>query len=327
MKIWYDARTGKQVRYGIAIAKRLRKAGHTVLLTTREHPDTVALAELLGESFEVVGKYVASSLLARLQESARRMLLFCEKFEDEPPDVCISHRSVESCRIGFGLNIPVISTHDTVHNEVISRLTMPLTDFLVVSKSIPRRFYESYGIARVFRFAGVDEIAWTKNYKPTLEMDYGRPLIVVRQMETKAIYTQGKKDMTEMLAFKLASLGKVVFLPRYDKLERKGLIVPQKFVDSANLAGCADLVLSIGGTMSREAALQGTPSIVIRPVGISYANEYLSDKGFPLFTVDPSEVFTYAKRYIGKRADVGDLMKQMEDPTDTIERITREKIK
>jgi len=56
MKIWYDACTGKQVRYGDAIARRLRTLGHEIILTTRKHPDTLALAGLLKEKFEQVGK-------------------------------------------------------------------------------------------------------------------------------------------------------------------------------------------------------------------------------------------------------------------------------
>jgi len=42
VKIWYDAGTGKQVRYGVAIAKRLRAEGHKIILTTRSHPDTLS---------------------------------------------------------------------------------------------------------------------------------------------------------------------------------------------------------------------------------------------------------------------------------------------
>jgi predicted glycosyltransferase len=247
-------------------------------------------------------------------------------FEEEPPDIAVSHRSVELCRVAFGLGIPVVSTHDTVHNNVISKLTMPLTDILVVSRAIPERFYSGYGITKMFRFDGVDEVAWMKDFKSFQEMEYGKPLIVVRQMETRAVYTVGKTDVTEKLAHKLTSLGKVVFLPRYDSRPREGLIVPERFVDSASLVGCADLVLSIGGTLAREAALQGTPSLVIRPIGASYVNNYLSEKGFPLFTIDQSEVLTYARKYVGKIMDVEDLLTELEDPVDVIERVVEEEI-
>jgi len=321
MRVWYDACTGKHVRYGVAIARRLRKLGHEILLTTRKHPDTLALAELLGEKFTVVGKYDPTSPLSRLRESLKRQLLFCKMFEKNRPDVAISHGSVDLCRTAFGVGIPVILTCDSPHAEAVNKLTLPLTDFLVTSKSIPKRFAQGYRIKRVLQFDGVDEVAWMRDFKPLVKYDFGKPLIVVRQFEVKAAYADGKTDPTEELARKLTSLGNVVFLPRYDRRPRKGLIVPESFVDSASLAAQADLVIGVGGTLAREAALQGVPSIVVPTIGRSYVNDYLSSKGFPLFTVKAEKALDYAKKLIGKKFNVKPLLEKLEDPVDVIEKL------
>lgn len=327
MRIWYDACTGKQVRYGVAIAKRLRALGHEVILTTRKHPDTLPLAEFLKEEFIVVGKYVPGPLISRLRESARRQLAFCKMFEKDIPDVAISHRSVELCRVAFGLRIPNISTHDTVHAEAINRLTMPLIDFLVISKALPKSSVKGYGIKKIYRFDGVDEVAWIKNFKPEIKYDYKKPLIVVREIEEKAVYTQEKENLTRILAKKLSSLGNVLFLPRYKKRSVKGLIIPKDFVDSASLVSQADLVISAGGTIAREAALQGIPTIVIPTFGKLHVNIYLAKKGFPIFTSPPDKVLTYVKRLMGKTWDVKNLLETLENPVDVIERIISEEIK
>lgn len=326
MKIWYDACTGKQVRYGVAVAKRLRTLGHEVVLTTRKHPDTLALASLLKEKFVKAGKYDPSSPLLRLKESLKRGLLFCRMFEENVPDVAISHRSVELCRVAFGLGIPNISTHDTVYAEAVNRLTMPLIDFLVVSKALPKRSVEGYGIKKIFWFDGVDEVAWMRGFKPKVKYDYERPLIVVREFEAKAVYAQGKENLTKILAKKLTSLGNVLFLPRYRKQPEKGLIVPKNFVDSANLVSQADLILSAGGTIAREAALQGIPTIVVKLLDKLYVNEYLSRKGFPIFTVSPNKVFRCSKKLLGKRWNVENLLKNLENPVDIIEKVIKEEI-
>jgi len=324
MKIWYDACTGKQIRYGVAIARRLRALGHKLILTTRNHPDTLPLAKLLKEEFIMVGKYDPTSKFSMLKESSQRQLLFCEMFEKEVPDVAISHRSVELCRVAFGLGIPNIATHDTEFADVINKLTMQLIDFLVVSKALPRRFVEGYGIKRIYQFDGVDEVAWMKNFEPEIRYDYNRPLIVVRELETKAAYAKGKENLTRNLARKLTSLGNVVFLPRYQKKPEKGLIVPKEFIDTASLVSQADLVISAGGTISREAALQGVPTIVIPLVGRYHVNIYLSKKGFPIFTVNPERVLSYSKRLLGKKWDVKNLLQNLENPVDVIERIIKE---
>src|SRR5665648_365854 len=127
MKVWYDACTGKQARYGAAIGKASRKLGHEFLFTTREHPDTLPLAKILGEKPIVVGKYNPSTLTSRLQESAERVIEFSKLFKNNPPDLAIAHQSVELCRTAFGLGIPIILTTDTPHALATNRLTIPLS--------------------------------------------------------------------------------------------------------------------------------------------------------------------------------------------------------
>jgi len=318
MRVWYDACTGKHIRYGVAIAKHLRKLGQEVVFTTRKHPDTLALAELLGEKPVVVGKYNPASLLTRLEESAERILQFSKLFKDQLPDFAISSPSIELCRFAFGVNIPSILTADTPHAEAANRLTLPLANTLVASEAIPKKLFEAYGVQKIVQFKGVDEVAWIKGSKPNTSYDYGRPLILVRQIETKAAYACGKDDNTIKLAEKLAHLGSLLFLPRYNKPESKKMAVADSFIDSASLAGQADLVVSAGGTISREAALQGTPSIVISDFGQIEVNKYLHSKGFPIFTVTASQVEAYAKRYLGKRFDVREKLEGLENPLNVI---------
>lgn len=324
MKIWYDACTGKQIRYAVAIAKRLRARGHELILTTRKHPDTLSLAKLLKEEFITVGKYDPTSRLSMLRESSKRQLLFSKMFEKDTPNVAISHRSVELCRVAFGLGIPNIATHDSEFADVINRLTMQLIDFLVVSKALPRSSVEDYGIKKIFRFDGVDEIAWIKDFKPVIKYNFKRPLIVVRELESKAAYAEGGEDLTRILAKKLTSLGNVLFLPRYQKKPEKNLIVPKEFIDTASLVSQADLVVSVGGTISREASLQGVPTIVIPLLGRYCVNNYLAKRGFPLFMVTPEKVFSYSKQLLGKKWDVKDMVQRLENPVDVMEKIVEE---
>jgi predicted glycosyltransferase len=192
-------------------------------------------------------------------------------------------------------------------------------------KAIPQRFFKGFGVQRIIQFDGVDEVAWVKDFVPTKKFDFKRPLIVVRQMEAKASYALGKTDLTERLARKLTSIGNVLFLPRYDFGKRKGLMIPRGFVDSLNVAAHADLVINMGGTMAREAALQGTPSIVISTFSRSYVNEYVAGKGFPLFIVDSSKVMSYAKKYVGRKWDVKGKLDELENPVDIIEKVVEEK--
>jgi len=323
MKIWYDSCTGKHLRYGVAIAKRLRSLGHEVILTTRKHPDTLPLAEFLKEKFIVAGRYNPESLLTRLKESVRRQLLFCKIFERNAPDVAISHGSVDQCRVAFGLGIPIISTVDTPYAEAVHRLTLPLSNYIVASKAIPRSILQTYNVkGEIIGFDGVDEVAWIKDFEPRIRYDFGRPLIVVRQFEEKAFYTKKKVNLLT-LASKLTQFGKIVFLSRYSRKMIRGLVIPKGFVDSVSLVGQADLFVGVGGTITREAALQGTPAIIVNVLRKQHVNDFLAQKGFPIFKAKPSDVLRLAEELLGEKRDVKHLLAKLENPVDVITDIVR----
>jgi len=320
MRIWYDACTGKHVRYGSAIGQRLRKAGHDFIFTTREHPDTLPLAQILGEKPVVIGKYNPSTLYSRLEESAERVIALSKFFKGNPPDVAVAHQSVELCRTAFGLGIPIVLTADTPYAAAVNRLTIPFAHTVVVSEALPKSFVAQYCAKNQVRFNGVDEVAWIKDFKPAKIDTVNKPLIVIRQIETKAAYAGGKPDLANVMAEKLGKLGNVQLIERYLGRDEK-FRSKEGFVDSARLVANADLVVSYGGTIAREAALQGVPSVAVSDMAKTYVNRYLTRKGFPLFYTTERGVLAYAKRYLGRRFDVKDKLAEFENPVDVIEKV------
>ncbi len=232
MKVWYDACTGKHTRYGAVIGRRLRASGHEYIFTTRAHPDTLPLAKILGEKPLVVGKYSPSTLAARLEESSERIIAFSKMFKDNKPDAAIAHQSVELCRTAFGLGIPIILTADTPHALAVNRLTIPFAHTVVVSEALPKSFTQTYCAQRVVPFKGVDEVAWIKGFKPKKIPSLKKPLIVLRQIETKAAYAKGKADTAKTLAEQLSELGHVHLVERYNG-EGETCGVKPEFEDTA----------------------------------------------------------------------------------------------
>jgi uncharacterized protein len=320
MKVWYDACTGKHTRYGAIIGKRLRADGHKFIFTTREHPDTIPLAKALGENPIVVGKYNPSTLTSRLQESAERIIAFAKLFKDNKPDIAIAHQSVELCRVAFGLGIPIILTADTPHAQAVNMLTIPFAYTVVVSEALPESFTNQYCAQNVVRFKGVDEVAWIKDYQIPRRSKQKEPLIVLRQVETKAAYAKGEHDTARTLAEQLEDLGNVNLLQRYNT-EGATYEGKSSFEDSVALVANADLVVSYGGTISREAALMGIPSIAISEMADTPVNTYLSKKGFPFFITTEEGVMDLAKKHLGKRSNVTAKLGALENPVDVIAKI------
>ncbi|MGQ9726807.1 MAG: DUF354 domain-containing protein, partial [Candidatus Bathycorpusculaceae bacterium] len=172
----------------------------------------------------------------------------------------------------------------------------------------------------IISFDGVDEVAWIKDFKPKIVYDFGKPLIVVRQLEERATYTKKVVD-TVALAKKLTRLGNVVYLSRYHRKNISKLIVPKEFVDSSSLVAQADLFVGAGGTITREAALQGTPAIIIDTFQKQHVNDFLAKKGFPIFKTKLSNVPKLAEKLLGKKKDIKHLLAELENPVDAITNI------
>jgi uncharacterized protein len=325
MKVWYDALTGKHMRYGVAIAHHLRSRGHEVLITTRNHPDTLGVAEFLEEKVTAIGQYNPETLMTRLKSGVTRQLELCRIFEKQDFDVAISHGSADLCRVAFGLGKPVVTTVDTPYAYAVHKLTLPLSKYIVKSSAIANETLDKYIVdGEVVNFDSVDEVAWIKGFKPKVNYSYKKPLVVIRPLEDKAVYAEKSVDILK-LAEKLSRKATVVYLDRYRRSPLKGLIVPDGFVDSASLVAQADLFIGVGGTITREAALQGTPAIVLNVFEKQEVNDFLVDRGFPIVKTDICGAEALAEDLLGEKFDVSRLLSKLESPVDTIARLVEAK--
>jgi predicted glycosyltransferase len=100
-----------------------------------------------------------------------------------------------------------------------------------------------------------------------LGLDRARPVVVVRTPPSVSLYHRFENDLFAQVLLRLRddpAGPQVVVLPRVaeqrDELVRAGgFVVPDRVVDAQSLVAFADLVISAGGTMNREAVALGTP--------------------------------------------------------------------
>lgn len=300
MKVWYDARNDRDLKFGCALSKELKKRGHDFIFTALDRPETLPLAALFGEDPRVIGKPGSASVISGLQANTQRIIEFCELFEDNSPDVVITPQSAEVVRTAYGLGIPIILTADTPDGDALNRLTIPFAHTVVISEALPKRFPKAYCAQRVIQFKGVDEVAWVERSKSHRASASKNPLIIYEPSPSEA-------KSHEVLTKKLAELGEVYVLGQSDSVE-----------NSAVLVSNADLVVSYGGSVCREAALQGVSSIAISDASRVSLNTYLVKKNFPLFITDKSRVIGLAKKYLGRRFDVAEQLANMENPVKVV---------
>jgi hypothetical protein len=160
----------------------------------------------------------------------------------------------------------------TVQHNVNCRLA----GAVVVPDAIPPQRLSRYGASgKLHRYVGLKEEYYLADFEPDrsvlaeLAIDPQRPLVVVRTPPEVSLYhrfsNQLFADVLERLSAEAQEHGlQAVVLPRVDSQREElgrasGFVVPVRAIDAQSLIAFADVVISAGGTMNREAVALGTP--------------------------------------------------------------------
>jgi predicted glycosyltransferase len=147
---------------------------------------------------------------------------------------------------------------------------------VVVPDSIPAERLARYGAVppKLLQYQGLKEEYYLSDFSAdpavlgSLRIDAGRVLVVLRPPPDVSLYHRHANPLFPLTLRHLGSLESVhaVVLPRTEEqrdyvrsLGLPSVIVPEYAVDAQSLIALADLVVSAGGTMNREAAALGVP--------------------------------------------------------------------
>ena len=140
-----------------------------------------------------------------------------------------------------------------------------------------------------------------------LGLDPDAPLAVVRTPPEVSLYHRFEHDLFGAILTRLREQGQVVVLPRTPEQREQiaaagGFVVPQGAVDGPSLVAFADLVVSAGGTMNREAVALGTPVWTTFEGRLGAVDERLIAEG-RLRRLERAEDVVLERRADGARAD------------------------
>ncbi|HEY8867457.1 MAG TPA: DUF354 domain-containing protein, partial [Solirubrobacteraceae bacterium] len=168
------------------------------------------------------------------------------------------------------LRIPATTTFDYEWAAVQHNVNCRLAHAVVVPEAIPPERLQRYGAGhKLHRYPGLKEEYYLADFEPDdavlaeLGLDAAQPIAVVRTPPAVALYHRFENDVFAQVLRRLRGAQAVV-LPRTPEqraeLARKGgFIVPARAIDAQSLIAHADVVISAGGTMNREAVALGTP--------------------------------------------------------------------
>ena len=276
MRVWIDLTNSPHVLVLRPIVAVLRERGVDVRITARDFAQTVGLAERFGLRAAIIGRHRGGRLAAKAAGLASRSAALARWAAGEQRrrgrfDLALGHGSNDVTVAAAALRIPRSTMFDYEWATVQHTINCRLSQAVVVPDAIPPERLSRYGAdGKLEPYPGLKEEYYLADFTPDpgvlgeLGLRDDAPLAVVRTPPAVSLYHRFENPLFAAALERLREQGQVVVLPRTDEQRAElrragGYVVPERAIDAQSLIALADLVVSAGGTMNREAVALGTP--------------------------------------------------------------------
>jgi predicted glycosyltransferase len=254
----------------------LEARGDEVEITAREYAQTLQLIEQHGLNATVIGHHGGRSRFGKARQLTSRLHALREWARGRDFDIALAHGSHELTVTARRLGIPSSTTFDYEYAWLQHELGCRAATKVVVPESIPPERLARYGARppKLLEYPGLKEEYYLSDFEPdprvlgAWKLDPARTLVVLRPPPDVSLYHRHSNPLFPQTLQHLGRLDTVhaIVIPRtveqrdyVRSLELPSVIVPEQAVDAQSLIAYADLVVSAGGTMNREAAALGVP--------------------------------------------------------------------
>jgi uncharacterized protein len=319
MRVWIDLTNSPHVLVMGPVIECLRAEGHDVRVTARDFAQTLELCERLHIAHTPVGHHRGERLTAKLGGLASRStalvrwaLADARAAGGARFDIALGHGSNDVSVAAATLRVPSSTMFDYEWASVQHHVNCRLARAVVVPDTIPPERLSPYGAnGKIRPYAGLKEEYYLADFTPDpavlveLALDPQRPIAVIRTPPEVSLYHRFANDLfadvlTRAREAAAREGAQVVVLPRTAAQRAElgtvpGFVVPPHAIDAQSLIAHADLVISAGGTMNREAVALGTPVHTTFEGRMGAVDERLIAEGRLRKLTDPGEL-SFAKR-------------------------------
>jgi predicted glycosyltransferase len=290
MRIWVDLTNSPHVLVMRPVIANLKARGHDVEVTARDFAQTLELCERFGIEHTAIGRHRGGRVMAKARGLAERSLALVRWARGRRFDFALGHGSNDVMVAAKLLRIPSATTFDYEWATVQHNVNCRLARNVVVPDAIPpERLYRYGARGKIRAYPGLKEEYYLADFEPDrsllgqLGLDPERPIAVVRTPPEVSLYHRFENDLFAAVLDRLAGIQTVV-LPRTPEqrsaLQRRGgFTVPERAIDAQSLVALADVVVSAGGTMNREAVALGTPVYTVFEGRLGAVDERLIAEG------------------------------------------------
>jgi predicted glycosyltransferase len=276
MRIWFDMTAPAHPVVFRPVIECLRRAGHEVDVTARDYAQTLPLLARLGIAHTVIGRHGGASRVRKVGALASRTGRMIAFGRGKGFDLAVAHGSNDLALAAAALRIPEVNAFDYEWATKQHQIGCRLARRVLTPDLIPPERLARYGVgpAKLRQYPGLKEEYYLADFAPDervldeLGVERERVLAVVRPPPDVSLYHRKANKLFPAVLDALGNRADVhaVVIPRtamqrqtVQALRFPSLIVPERAVDAQSLIAFADLVVSAGGTMNREAVALGTP--------------------------------------------------------------------
>lgn len=308
MRIWIDLSNSPHPLLFVPVARGLEQLGHTVLVTARDNAQTVDLARERWPDLDVIGGPSPKGRGAKARTMVRRVSGLQRWAREARPDLALSHNSYGQIVAAKRLGIPSVTAMDFEHqpaNHLAFRLARTVLLPAALERSSVWRQGATPGKTRFY--PGLKEELYLADFTPDAAVveRLGIPLgpdarlVVARPAPDRASYHSFENPLFIdcVRAVLCDPQTTVVVLPRHadqrralEELHLPRCFIAGKAVDSRSLMSQADLMIGAGGTMTREAALMGVPTLSLFAGRQPAVDRWLEERGFMRVLTDVREL-------------------------------------
>jgi predicted glycosyltransferase len=318
VRIWIDLTNSPHVLVMRPVIERLLVEGHDVRVTARDFAQTIELCERFDIAHTAIGRHRGERLTAKAAGLASRSAALVRWARAEARasggerfDVALGHGSNDVSVAAAILRVPSTTMFDYEWATVQHNVNCRLASAVVVPAAIPPERLQRYGArGKVHSDQGLKEEYYLADFEPDsavlerLGLDPARPILVVRPPPDVSLYHRFENDLFGQVLKRLGAAAEEgvqsVVLPRVSRQRGElagvpGLVVPERAIDAQSLIAHADLVISAGGTMNREAVALGVPVYTTFEGRLGAVDERLIAEG-RLRKLTSAEELDFAKR-------------------------------
>ena len=325
--IWIDVANSPHVLFFRPIIRELRRREETVVVSARDFAQTVEMCRLFGIEHTVVGAHGGASLKGKATNLLNRARTLRSWARPLRPCAAVSHNSYSQLVAARMMGLPALTTMDYEYQPA-NHLAFRAATLVAVPEVLPVAVLAQQGATarKTWRYPGLKEevalagFAPSPDYLLSVGMDPSRVTVVVRPPADFALYHRFSNALFGGVLDHLTAAGaQTVLLPRTEEqaqaLTAAGygdLVWSGPVLDGREIVAAADLVVSAGGTMNREAALLGVPAVSVYAGRPAAVDQWLEREGRLMMLRSDDDV---------RRLHVGPRRRQeMEPVSDTLVR-------